>query len=286
MLRKNDMSQLIQMRQRMQAIDTIEKITHAMRLVAMSTITRLKSQLEYLHDYAKTIEQLYATVATLANHQAELLHPASAHELIIVVGSQKGLCGNFNGTIAASFEQFIATHHNAHVMTVGKKITELVSPLLRRSNIHIASFDGLTAATIPLIVENIITYLFTQRFYTHVWIVSGYTRNMFVQRARISTLLPVKIPPTLKMNVDDYIWEQDAQELADSLFKQYVSAQLHTLLITSLFAEQSARFTSMDSATRNAKEVKEQMQLTYNKARQAKITKELTELTSSISGSF
>jgi F-type H+-transporting ATPase subunit gamma len=256
-----------------------------MRLVAMSTITRLKSQMEYLHDYAKTIEQLYATVATLADHQAQL-HPASAHELIIVVGSQKGLCGNFNGTIATSFEQLLATHHNAHIMTVGKKITELISPLLKKSNLHIASFDGLTNATIPLIVENIITYLFTQRFYTHVWVVSGYARNMFVQRARVSTLLPVKIPPTLKLNVDSYIWEQNPQELVDSLFKQYISAHLHTLLIASLFAEQSARFTSMDSATRNAKDVKEQMQLTYNKARQAKITKELTELTSSISGGF
>lgn len=280
------MSQLIQMRQRMQAIDTIEKITHAMRLVAMSTITRLRTQMEYLQDYAKVVEQLYVTVATLTQHNPQLIHSSTAHELIIVIGSQKGLCGNFNTTLATSFEHLITTHHNAHVMTVGKKITELITPVLRKSNIHIASFDGLTSTTTPLMVENIITYLFTQHFYTHVWVVSGYSRNMFVQRARVSTLLPVKIPPTMKLNVDAYLWEQDPAELVDTLFQHYVSTHLHMLLLNSLFAEQSARFTSMDNATRNAKDIKEQMQLAYNKARQAKITKELTELTASISGSF
>jgi F-type H+-transporting ATPase subunit gamma len=103
-------------------------------------------------------------------------------------------------------------------------------------------------------------------------------QNFFIQRPHIATLVPFTQEKQLTTSSHDYLWEQEPQHILDTLVQQYIETQLQSLLFQSLLAEHAARFISMDSSTRNAENLLEVNKLQYNKLRQAKITKELTEL--------
>jgi F-type H+-transporting ATPase subunit gamma len=117
--------------------------------------------------------------------------------------------------------------------------------------------------------------------YTHITVVSNKFRSFFVQQPHITRLIPFD-PSTPREHVLDttnHIWEQDPEEILNMITHQCVQATMHTLLFHSLLSEQAARFLSMDNSTRSAEGLLEVNKLQYNKLRQAKITKELTELT-------
>jgi F-type H+-transporting ATPase subunit gamma len=126
--------------------------------------------------------------------------------------------------------------------------------------------------------------------YSSVKILSNELKTFFYQKPRLIQLIPIdsdqeNLPEnTLDNNNNtafssqDYFWSQKAEEILDKLAPQYIASNVNSFLIESLLAEQAARFLSMDTATRNAKKLLEETTLQYNKLRQAKITKELTEL--------
>lgn len=285
------MSLLIQLRYRIRAIETIKKITHAMRLISMSARSRLKSKEDPLREYTHTSMQLLQRIqAKTPDWHNPIIHPAAdapTNPLIILIGSQRGLCGNFNTLLFHFFEHEVLKPHkkggNLQIIPVGKKAVQYVD-----SNslfVPIAEFSELTAKSIATIAHEIVQILLkADPKFTQVVVFSNHLKTFFVQKPQETVLIPFNAPSQSKESAHDieYHWEQSPQELLDQLAYQTLQVQLHYLLFESLLAEHAARFISMDNATRNAQSLLEENQLHYNKLRQAKITKELTELVSNI----
>jgi F-type H+-transporting ATPase subunit gamma len=295
------MAELIHMRQRIKTVETIKKITHAMRLVSMSAHAKLGKQFAAIKTYHASITAILNQVNALAalnNHKTE--SPGPQRTLLIAVGSQKGLSGSFNSVLFYELSAYLSRQNRfVQIISVGKKMVDLVSSTYKNRNI--ISFPNLSATQAPAIAQTITERIITnQNNFTSVMILSMVPKNFFIQMARTTPLLPLQLPPsplqgygviatperlreggeheTTAPTSHDYLWESDPAQLMEQLTKQYITSTIYKALLESLVAEQAARFVSMDSATRNAEKILEATKLKYNKLRQAKITKELLEL--------
>lgn len=281
------MSQLIHIRHRIKAIQTIQKITHAMRLISMSMHSRLKYKETSLKTYTQTISDLFYTLShAYPSWTSPLLQPLSTvanKQLIILIGAQKGLCGNFNNGVFSLFEKH-KIHHSSTTdyILIGKRAIEYGKNITHGSIIKtIAHYSNHTRNQTASTIANIIAS--AQSPYTQVIIISNTLKTFFQQKPVLTTVIPVAQPEHYMQSPhhSDYIWEQEPYTILDHLSSWYLTTIIEHVLFQSLFAEHATRFISMDTATRNAETILEETKLKYNKLRQAKITKELTELTGS-----
>jgi F-type H+-transporting ATPase subunit gamma len=280
------MSQLIQMRQRIKAVETIKKITHAMRLISMSSHSRIRSKKSNFELYQREIQSLFfhlkGTVDTWSN---TILYPESSQtqrNLIILVGSQKGLCGNFNSQIFSFFEKNINSKdlQRSDLCIIGSKAYEYAESLEKKPVLIFKEFTSLTVNSIALSITN---HIFNASpSYTSVTIFGNYPKSFFAQRPQKTPLIPFEIKADTQSSQDeylqDYLWEQDPVALLNDFAEKLLTIRIQNVLFDSLIAEQAARFIAMDNSTRNASTLLDTMKLQYNKLRQAKITRELTDL--------
>lgn len=273
------MSQLTQMRQHIKAIQTIKKITHAMRLISMSIHARIKQLETPFNVYQQAIHELFMDIKPQNSFISTDIQESQARPLIILVGSQKGLCGSFNTLLFQQFTKKIALEPHCKVITIGKRATNYVQKNSLGDIIAFYNIFGLH--NILTIAHNLLQEIIqTKHTYSSVIIYSNTAPSFFIQKPTIKQIIPTSADQTEIASPIAYEWEQSRQEIVSFLTHQYVLAQIQHALLQSLLAEHAARFISMDSATRNADNLLEQLQRNYNKLRQAKITKELTELSS------
>lgn len=280
------MAQLIQMRQRIKAIESIKKITHAMRLVAMSGHSKLKYKEKWVRSYLNQTCDLFDTLTALAPvHTGPLVSLAKKktnRTLVFLVGSQKGLCGNFNTSLFSLLEKHVHEFSGVHFVAIGKKAAEFLRE--HHDSAHIAAdFSAFNTVTLKNSTGQLARFIIDNYAdYDEVVVCSNQIKTFFIQTPTITRLLPFTSKEVkARMTIDDeYVWEQVPQELLHTAANLRLEAELYSLLFQSLFAEQAARFLSMDSSTRNAESLLELTKLQYNKLRQAKITKEITELAS------
>jgi len=287
------MSVLMIMRQRMKAVETIKKITHAMRLISMSSHTRLRNKKTALTDYVHALTSLFSHIYAhdptwhhpillpYRNDEEEKSEPQE-RKLIILVGSQKGLCGNFNTSSFAHFERICPadSRWQYHIITVGKRAGDYIE---HTGGTTVKRFDEFTQTTFTKIADQISDYILgATPHYASVSIMSSYSKSFFVQVSQETQLLPLSLPKAASEKEEDmhegYQWEQSPNSLLTALAQSLLYASIQDILLTSLTAEQAARFVAMDSSTRNASNLLDDMKLDYNKKRQAKITRELTDL--------
>lgn len=280
------MAQLTQLKHRIKAIETIKKITHAMRLISISTHARLKNKEAALLLYTHSLNSLYHTIKKeVPTWHHPVLNPTQqngeSRPLIIIIGSEKGLCGSFNTMLFQFLRATLRTYKNKpDVMVVGRKTLDYtnniaIGPIIK-------TYAPLNMNTLSKTAENILLDIMAfPTPYTHITVISNKFRSFFVQQPHITRLIPFDPTTSHEQMLDttNYAWEQDPEEILNIVTHQCVQATLHTLLFHSLLSEQAARFLSMDNSTRSAEGLLEVNKLQYNKLRQAKITKELTELT-------
>ncbi|HBR70242.1 TPA: hypothetical protein DIC20_02915 [Candidatus Dependentiae bacterium] len=278
------MSQLIQMNQRINAIETIKKITHATRLIAMSSHTRLANKEPILTHYKNKITQLFAQLINYKKDFYKTLFnfsPTANGSLIILVGSQKGFCGTFNVMLFKFFEsKFSHLTKDDGIIAIGKKAADY----LKKKKIQpLEIFSNLSSTTLNNITDLISEFIEQQiPNYKEVIIISNEPKSFFLQKPHLTMLLPIApLPEKKQLPFDTYIWPESEQQILKNLGNLYLSVNLNAILFSSLVSEQAARFQSMDNATRNAEELLDVMRRDYNKLRQTKITRELIELTSS-----
>lgn len=282
------MSQLISMRNRMKAVGTIKKITHAMRLISMSTHARLRDQEPFMQRYAQEIERIFLSLYSYLQKKKKLptcpiLNPPQGNKtLVLLIGSQKGLCGNFNDAIFTKFQrEFPAIDQStADIISVGKK----ASDYLHLQKISVTqSFDTVGTTKITALAHEL-THAITdvEQPYSRVVMLSNYPKTFFASKQRVTQLMPIELPKGSvgAINLREYVWELDPIAIVQQLAQLHITVTIERTIFESLLAEQASRFVSMDSSTRNAQEVLDTMKLQYNKLRQAKITRELTELSS------
>jgi len=276
------MTQLIRIRQRIKAVSTIRKITSAMRLISRSFHTRMYREQTHYRDYQAALGTLFSQVLSQAPTDTKLPFSSESsgpgHELIIIVGSQKGLCGNFN----APLFYWIDTHkdhlqsHLVQVVAVGKKVTDHLHRIATR---QLITLPELKLSSITTLTEKIFSLVTAGDMpYERVTIISCSPKSLFSQECREQQIIPFTSPSAALHPTPDYSWTHTPQPVLALLVRMHLNERLRNALFSSLLAEYNARFTAMDSATRNAENFLDIMKIQFNKMRQAKITKELTEL--------
>lgn len=280
------MSKLIQMRNRIQTIETIRKVTDVMRIISMSAHSRLKAKQEPLNEYMHALKNLLAKVQQATpswSHEQLMPTGSNNNPLIIIIGSQKGLCGAFNTQLSKILNEYIARNPSAHYRfsAVGRKPIEYL--INNHPDKLIYSFPTVTSRNFLILAQELTDLIMTATpAYTSVIIISNVFKNFFVQKATVTRLIPFDLthinaqaePPT-----EGYIWDESSSTILNTLAVQYVEAQFQHLIFQSLLSEHAARFLSMDNSTRNANTLLTNTKMEYNKIRQAKITTEITELT-------
>lgn len=278
------MSKLIQLRQRSKAIDTIKKITHAMRLVSMSTHSHLQRLQESFNTYSNKLEQLFTQLMSYAPAwRNPIIHPSheeSHKTLIILIGSQKGLCGSFNTQLFKLLHHEISTRGTTpfDLIAVGQKAVDFAKTI--ETGTLIQTYSKFTIVRLISIARELALNIIEAKHpYHSVLIAANYSKSFFVQKPEIIPLIPIIVPETIQVpDTQDFDWQEKPAKLLDTVLPQYLESKMQQHLFQSLISEHAARFISMDSATRNAKDLLELNNLEYNKLRQAKITKELSEL--------
>lgn len=267
------MSQLVKLRQRIKTIKTIQKITQAMRLVSMSVHSHLSNQSSYLKEYQAELDKMFAAIESPSNSLLNKKH--SNKKLIILIGSQKGLCSSFNQDISRKFKAQSKLEKNTELLVIGKKLIDII----QRKNTIQKKLTKFSHTTLNEITNKLFNYITEQQNFNEVTCVSNYPKSFFSHITKTTTLIPfgltdTKAPPPK----EDYTWEQSEHKIAEYLIHKQLKLNIYNLLFDSLIAEYAARFRSMDSATRNADNLLETAERQYNKMRQAKITRELVEL--------
>ncbi|MBM17878.1 MAG: hypothetical protein CL947_02285 [Epsilonproteobacteria bacterium] len=277
------MSQLIHLKQRIKAISAIKKITQTMRLISMSAHSKLKKQSETMQLLKDEIEPLLCALTQKYSVTANEIKP-KYKTLYILFAAEKGLCGTFNTTMFGYFNQHLTTENleNSHIISVGKKTTEY----LQKRNIEtLATFEKVLPNRLEKVAQDIYTKVADIKDnYQEVVCFYSYPKTFFVQEAESTTIIPTQqtdCGSTNNIILDDYEWPQDASSVTESLFETLLKLNILLILTNSMLSEQSARFLSMDNATRSADNLQKSMKLAFNKMRQAKITRELIELIAS-----
>jgi len=288
------MEHLVNMRRRIQTIDVTKKITNAMRLISMSMHTRLKDRKATLEYYKNTFYNLCADLSfVLKSNGSEsifghkdinLLNKRS--NLIILVGSQKGLCGVFNSNLFKYFEDYELSEFD-HIITVSKYAYDYIKSknydiLEYYNHFNAINFVHISQSITNLILKNL-------DLYSQVILFGNRSKTFFIQDPTKNLIYPFDIFNSIKQyssnlgheQLYDYTFEQSLSELNSVVEQFMISINIQAALYESLLSEQSARFLSMDAATQNAQNLLNKMKLEYNKLRQANITRELTELSAS-----
>jgi len=266
-----------------------------MRLISMSSHSRLKHKEQPLHTYKNSASQLFNTIKTLTPEwENSTLAPKTEekNELIILIGSSKGLCGSFNTTLFHHFKFYTHQHNldlpHTHFVTIGKRAHNYVSEhAIGATEISLEELTSITLTPLAHKLADII--INAPKPYTSVLVFSNFLKSFFVQKPETTTLIPFDtdtqiLDDTSSKNqtdaraLEEYRWEQKPEEILDILVKQCLDANLQHILFQSLISEHASRFLSMDNSTRNAQNLLDKTKLDYNKLRQTKITKELAEL--------
>ena len=278
------MSRLITLRQRIKTAITIQKTTHAMRLTSMSAHARLQRKKQFLKTYKQTLEDLMQRLGLEEQlRQEKDVQRTTQKKLIIVVGSQKGLCGAFNSRLLHLVEHDypgLKLPQQSHLVCIGKKIFEYFE---QRHIIPRHSYSAFNAGNFVAIAHELERIIFAADGYETITVYSNYPLTFFVQKSNSQTIARRSLAITSGKDFKDpYSYEQPAAIFHAMLQQIYFKACLEDILFNSLIAEQAARFIAMDTATRNAETILTDMQRDYNKLRQASITRELTDLAGGI----
>jgi F-type H+-transporting ATPase subunit gamma len=276
---------LQEIRRRISSVKSTQKITRAMKMVAASKLRRAQEAIRRARPYARNMDDLTKALASRADPDKHpLLQPGGGNTVgVVVVTSDRGLCGGFNvnvinETMRALREEFAG--RPVELIVIGRKG---VDAFKRRTVTVGRSFPGLfdrfSVSSSSAVVDD-----FVQRFtgggLREVYCVYNEFKTAVTQRVVLERLLPYPSFDAAETPPVDYIFEPSEDRILFQLLVNNIYVQMYRILHESAASEHGARMSSMDSATRNAGEVMGKLTLTYNKARQSEITREVTEVIS------
>lgn len=286
------MANLRDIRNRIGSVNNTQQITKAMKMVAAAKLRKAQDRMVQTRPYASKIQNVVGRLASGSEINNPLLRTSNEvnNILIIVVGSDRGLCGGFNNNLFKEIEKsidknFVAQRANdtLSLITIGKKATAHFSK--RKYNVvakYPGFFDQLEYDASSQIMNNAIEEFINGSF-DEVYIAYNEFKSVIAQNRIIDKILPID-PKTISGNESvesiDYIFEPSSSEILDQLLPLHLNVQLWKAVLESNAAEQGARMSAMDSATENAKELERELRLKYNQARQSAITTEISEIVS------
>ena len=287
------MANLKAIRIRITSVKSTRQITSAMKMVAAAKLRRAQDNIVRLRPYANKLYEIIVGLSqSLADSEVDNIYgrvSASEKILIVVITSNRGLCGAFNTNVIKETRRIISEKYsdqfrngNLKLMTIGKKgfdyfRKQAVNMLPEQNNLlHELSFDN-----VAMVAEQVMSS-FTSGEFDMVELIYNQFKNAAVQNLTNELFLPVEAVPAGKVKTTpvDYIYEPDQDDIIKELIPKSLKIQFYKAVLNSFVAEQGARMTAMHKATDNATNMIRDLTLQYNKARQAAITNQILEVVS------
>jgi len=279
------MATLRDIQRRIRSVQSTQKITRAMKLVAASKLRRAQERITEARPYADKMRELLGSLVSRAGDEAHALlaRRATGRKRLVIITADKGLCGAFNSNVLRASLQFLreASEVDVTLVVVGKKSRDFY----RRRQWTVKSemlgfFDRLAFSHAKELAGELMQAYLAEEV-DEVHLIYNEFRSVAVQRVKREQLLPIEAEtaaagaggaPT------DYIYEPSGAAILASLLPRHVTTQVYRALMESIAGEHGARMTAMEAATKNAKEMIGLLTIQYNKARQERITKELLDI--------
>ena len=276
------MANLKEIRSRISSVSSTMQITAAMKMVSAAKLKKAQDAIIAMKPYAYKLKQLLEHLSSALGSE-NVYNPrkgAVKRVLLVAITSNRGLCGAFNANVVKKVIELAQTTYKdkeVQYYTIGKKGNDVLKKTYKvlDNNNHI--FDKLTFANAASLAETLMTR-YTNGEFDQIVLVYNSFKNAATQILTEETFLPIQPVVTDKKTVTDYLYEPSKQEIVTQLIPRSLKTQLFKALRDSVAAEHGARMTAMHKATDNAQDLKNELILTYNKARQATITGEIIEI--------
>ncbi|MCS7028972.1 MAG: ATP synthase F1 subunit gamma [Bacteroidia bacterium] len=290
------MGNLKEIRNRIKAVKSTQQITKAMKMVAASKFKKAQDSIIQIRPYVNKLQEILANLSQNADAvegSPYLVERPVNNVLLVVITADRGLCGAFNSAIIKltlqTIEEKYHTQHqkgNVHLVCVGKKGADYFT---RRNYKVVAQYPGIfqkLSFEVAASIADKIMEDFKSEKYDVVEVVYNQFKNVISQLRIVEPFLPIKAEQMFAQtsskpkNNTDYIFEPSPETIIKDLIPKSLKINFYRFLLDSNAAEQASRMTAMDTATENAAELLHQLNISYNRARQAAITTELTEIVS------
>ncbi len=284
---------LKEVRERMKSVKSTQQITRAMKMVAAAKLRRAQEAIQQMRPYANKLNQMLTNILSSIEGDAVTSFGEERElnkALIVVVTSNRGLCGAFNTNVIRSAVRLIEGPYSKlydskrlHMLCIGKKGYEFFKsrfPNAPMIDEYVELFSDLSFDNVSNVSKRILD-AFEEGEYDRIEVAYGRFKNAAMQFAEAVQFLPVakleKEEEESKTRAD-YLFEPDKEGLLANLVPSILQTTFYRFLLDTNASEHGARMTAMDNATENAEELLKELKITYNKARQEAITKEISEI--------
>lgn len=277
------MANLKEIRSRIASVSSTMQITSAMKMVSAAKLKKAQDAITAMRPYADKLTELLRNLS--ANLDVDGGSPYSEVRevrkvLIVSISSNRGLCGAFNSNIVKQSASLLQGEYGScevEFLTIGKKASDILGKRHPIVSQHHGVFDNLIFEEVSVIAEKLMQY-YADGTYDRIVLVYNKFKNAGNQIVMTEQFLPIAPPEGADTVQADYIFEPSEAEIVEQLIPKSLRTQLFKAVRDSFASEHGARMTAMHKATDNAAELKDQLTLTYNKARQAAITNEILEI--------
>jgi F-type H+-transporting ATPase subunit gamma len=277
------MANLKEIRNRITSISSTMQITSAMKMVSAAKLKKAQDAITAMRPYAEKLTELLQNLSATLDGDVGGDYTSQREikkVLVVAITSNRGLCGAFNTNVIKEVKNrsdFYAGKQ-VDVFAIGKKGNDILSKTLTVIDNQSAIFDNLTFDNVAQIAE-VLTQKFVAGEYDRIELVYNQFKNAATQIIQTEQFLPLApIESDKPVSSGDYIFEPSKEEIVLTLIPKSLKTQLYKGIRDSFASEHGARMTAMHKATDNATELRDQLKLTYNKARQAAITNEILEI--------
>ncbi len=277
------MANLKEIRSRIASVSSTMQITSAMKMVSAAKLKKAQDAITAMRPYADTLTELLQNLSGSIEDASGSVYATERpvqKVLLVAITSNRGLCGGFNSNI---IKEVVNQRDNNYagkqvdVFTIGKKGNDILSKDFSVTENRGDVFDELTFANVATVADQLMA-LYAGGNYDRIDLVYNRFKNAATQLVTTEQFLPI-VPVSGEMtSSSDYIYEPAQEEIVSTLIPKALKTQLFKALRDSFASEHGARMTAMHKATDNATELRDQLKLTYNKARQAAITNEILEI--------
>lgn len=272
------MRNLRDIRRRIKSVKSTQQITRAMKMVAAARLKKAQDKFNQIRDYSEGIKAVFERMKPFLIHFSKEFFETEEvkKRLVLLVASDKGLCGAYNSKI---FEEFLkyGGKTNLEIVAIGTKAMEF----LKKNKIEIIKNYSNVFKSLENIPYKEISNLIKERFLSGKVQEVYFLSQRFISLAKMPIIFEKFLPFEFEKDSEiDYIFDPSAKAISEEIIKNYMETKIFQILIEANIAEQFSRMTAMELATKNAEEMIQALTIMYNRMRQTAITKELIEIVS------
>ena len=275
------MANLKEIRNRISSVSSTMQITSAMKMVSAAKLKKAQDAITAMRPYSDKLSQMLVNLSSSVDFENVYLSPRKVkNKLVVCITSNRGLCGAFNSNVIKKCTEIAnSSDESVSFLCIGKKGADILSKNYNVVQTNNEIFDDLTFENISAIAEKLMS-MFLNKEFDSVQIVYNKFKNAATQIVIQEQYLPIENNDSEddQKESSDYIFEPSQVEIISELIPKSLKTQLYKSIRDSYASEHGARMTAMHKATDNATELRDQLKLTYNKARQAAITNEILEI--------